>query len=242
MRLSQALLSSLGLSDAEGKVYLAALELGEASVQDLARKSGVRRTSIYSFLDRLKQQQVLSETKKGKRSVYTAAHPAQLLETLRMRVREYDRVLPELMALHNQSRTKPSVTFYDGVSGIKEVYADALSEGKPIYAWIDWEHLIPVMGEPFLDDYPSERASRGIPLHQISRDSRAAREVATRDQEELRTTKFLEVDHLKTEIMIYGDKVAIMSFRISTPFGLIINDAGTAATLRVGWKELWNRL
>ena len=34
---------------------LAALELGEATMQDLARKSKVKRTSIYNFIDKLKE-------------------------------------------------------------------------------------------------------------------------------------------------------------------------------------------
>ena len=42
--------------------------------------------------------------------------------------------------------------------------------------------------------------------------------------------------------MIYGDKVAIMSFRSAPPFGILIEDSGIAETLRVGWQELWKRL
>ena len=40
------LTEALGLSEAELAVYLAALELGEAQIQDISRKSGVKRTSI----------------------------------------------------------------------------------------------------------------------------------------------------------------------------------------------------
>ena len=43
------LIKSLGLSEAEIAVYLATLELGQANVQEISRKSGVKRTSIYNF-------------------------------------------------------------------------------------------------------------------------------------------------------------------------------------------------
>ena len=84
MEIPTSLLNSLGLSDAEGRVYLAALELGEASIQQLSRKSGVKRTSIYNFIDKLKERQVITETRKAKRSVYSAVHPAQLAEMLKL--------------------------------------------------------------------------------------------------------------------------------------------------------------
>ena len=237
----ETLTRGFGLSLQESRVYLAALELGQATVQELSRKSGVRRTSIYNFLDKLKEFQIINETKRGKRSVYTAAHPAQLLEILRLRVNEYERALPQLLAIHNHSRRKPSVTFFEGTEGIKDVYRDALREAKPIIAWTDWEPMLKVLGD-FIRAYPVERAQRNIFLQQIARDSKAARQVAARDAAELRQTKFLQSNDLKTEIMIYGNKVAVMSFRTTQPFALIIEDPGTAETLRVGWQELWKRL
>ena len=47
------LIQTLGLSEHEAAVYLAALELGEANIQEISRKSGVKRTSIYNFIDTL---------------------------------------------------------------------------------------------------------------------------------------------------------------------------------------------
>ena len=46
-------LEAYGLNKKQAKVYLACLELGLATVQDLAKRSGVRRTTIYSLLDEL---------------------------------------------------------------------------------------------------------------------------------------------------------------------------------------------
>ena len=46
----------------------------------------------------------------------------------------------------------------------------------------------------------------------------------------------------KTEINIYGDKVALMSYRTKIPFCVLIEDHNIAETLRSAWKELWERL
>ena len=40
-------LKSLGIEEKQAKVYLACLELGTATIQELADKSKVKRTSIF---------------------------------------------------------------------------------------------------------------------------------------------------------------------------------------------------
>ena len=64
------ILKNLGLDEKEIKVYLACLQLGSATVQDLSVKSGVKRTNIYNFIDDMKQRGLLSETKIGKRILF----------------------------------------------------------------------------------------------------------------------------------------------------------------------------
>src|SRR3989344_276954 len=72
------LVKTLGLSEGELSVYLAALELGQANIQDISRKSGTKRASTYNFIDALKERQLISEIKKGRRKLYSAPyHPAR---------------------------------------------------------------------------------------------------------------------------------------------------------------------
>ena len=54
--------------------------------------------------------------------------------------------------------------------------------------------------------------------------------------------KFIKAEELKTEINIYGDKVAMMSFRSNPPFAVLIENKDIAETLRTAWQELWERL
>ena len=58
----------------------------------------------------------------------------------------------------------------------------------------------------------------------------------------LRDTKLIQSKDFKTEINIYGNKVAMMSYGESSPFCVLIEDANIAQTLRITWEELWNRL
>lgn len=54
--------------------------------------------------------------------------------------------------------------------------------------------------------------------------------------------KYINSGDLKTEVNIYGNKVALMSFRSFPPFAVLIEDEGIADTLRTAWKNLWLKL
>ena len=223
-------------------LYRAALELGESNMQDLARKSGIKRTSIYNFIDELKERGLIFETRTKKRKIYSAVNPQQLLEIEKTRVIELEQALPELMAVQNKSKTKPRVTFYENIEGIKEVYADMLKEGTEILAFEDLEHMQIALPKSFYEYFPSERAHRGIPFRSILRDSPEARRLAQKNRPLLRQSKLLKSVDWKTEINIYGDKVALMSFRVKNPFCVLIDDHNVSETLRSVWQELWNNL
>ncbi|MEK7084393.1 MAG: helix-turn-helix domain-containing protein [Patescibacteria group bacterium] len=240
--LSKQLLKSLGLSDSQVKVYAAALELGEANMQELSEKSGVKRTSIYNFIEELKERGLMTETRKRKRRVYSAVHPAQLLEIEKTRIGELERVLPELLAIHNRQKTKPRVTFYEGMDRVLEVYTDQLREKKPIFAYEDLEHMVGSMPDSFLANWPMERAKKNIPFASISRDSEVARAFTKKNIKFLRRSKLVKANDWKTEINIYGNKVAMMTFRPDHPICVLIEDKDIAETMRANWQMFWDAL
>lgn len=46
-------LKQLGFSDKEAKVYMASLELGPDTAQEIAKKAGVNRTTTYVIIEKL---------------------------------------------------------------------------------------------------------------------------------------------------------------------------------------------
>ncbi len=234
--------ATLNLNATQVAVYMATLELGEASILAISKKSGVQRSSIYNFLEELKVRGILIETRKKKRIVYSAAPPRTLLELERTRLKEFEHILPELEAVENKSRHKPRVTFYQGVEGLKEVYADSLKEGKPIQAFWDYENAEKAMGNYLETYYRPERKRRNIFYQGILRDSLTTRESLKDDNKAFRESKFITKGEFTTEINIYGNKIALMSFRANPPLGVLIEDKDIADTLRTAWENLWDKL
>lgn len=242
MEISPQILSALGLSEMQASVYVAALELGESTMQALARKSGVNRSTIYTFIDELKERGFILETRRHKRNAYSAAHPEALVAMQKGKVAELERTLPELLAINNKSDKKPRVTFYEGLQGIEEVYRDMLREKKEIVAYEDLEYLQKDIPHKMFEWFPKERVHRDILIKTISRDTEFAREFSKRNRGLLRETKFVNVVPMKTDVNMYGDKVALIDLQAREPFAVIIENHNLAETMRTIWRQMWEKL
>lgn len=234
------ILQRLGLNDKEAKMYLACLELGSASVQEIAEKSGVKRTSIYNFLEDMKARGFISEVRHGKRILLVPEDPHVLLKKAEEQRKHLEEALPEFMSIYNRPGEKPKVRFYQGVEGLKRIYEDTLTAGETIYEISDYERMFETIEQDWMWNYPKYRAEKDIKAYSIAKEGLQAEKVRAKDEEQLRETRFVKDVNFETEINIYGDKVAMLSFR--RPYaGVIIEDKAIAQTLRSMWRIIWNQ-
>ena len=124
------LLQKLGFSDNEAKVYLAALESGLSSAQNIALKAGLKRTTAYSVLSYLVNRGVMGKTKIKGKTRFVAEPPQRLLTLINELESGIKQALPQLDAIYNRNDVKPKITFYEGVNAVQKIYDDTLIE-KP---------------------------------------------------------------------------------------------------------------
>ena len=117
-------LKKIGFDQKQTAVYLAALELGEATMTELAKKAEQKRPTTYLAVEEIQTQGLLSETKKGRRKVYSPVHPRRLVEIMRSREQQISEALPELLAIYNSPKAKPKIQVFEGVEGIKLMYRE----------------------------------------------------------------------------------------------------------------------
>lgn len=127
-----------GFSEKEASVYLAMLELGPASVQDIAQKANVNRATTYVMVESLKQRGLLSSVERDKKLLFTAESPAHLVSLLREEESRVGRTrlnvesaLPQFLALYHHAEKKPRVRYFEGEEGImvaREVQAERLKD------------------------------------------------------------------------------------------------------------------
>lgn len=136
-------LEQFGLAEKEAKIYLAVLELGEANIQQIAQKSGVKRTTAYDVINSLKEKRLLTEMAKGKKALFSAEDPRKLEGQLDEKKETLKKILPELLSITNLLDKKPTIKFYEGDEGIKEVYKDTLNyPDQELLAWVSQEAVI----------------------------------------------------------------------------------------------------
>lgn len=234
------ILQNLGLNEKEAKVYLACLELGSATVREVSDKAGVKRTSVYNFLEDMKARGFITEVKHGKRILLTAEDPHNLLKIADEQKKQFEEMLPEFLSIYNLPGNKPAVRFYQGVDGLKRIYEDTLKQGETIYEVSDYERMFETVEPEWMWTYPKSRAEKGIRAYSIAKEGAQAQKVRANDSKQLRETRFVKDVNFETEINIYGDKVALLSFR--RPYaGVIIEDRAIAQTLKSMWKIVWNQ-
>lgn len=234
-------LVGIGLSNNESRVYLAILELGETTVARIAKKSGVKRPTVYLAIETLKARGLVNVFKKGRRTVFNAESPKKLEERAMETASHIKNVMPELLAMANAIDQKPSVRYFEGKDGIRDLFKDMLEYPKSeLLEWYS-ESYISDFDEKFFSEYfTPERVKRNIRTRAILPAHPAIRKFVERNVPELRKTKLLSPDEYKirTEINIYaGRKISMVAFREEV--GLIIESKLIYDSMKNLFELMW---
>jgi len=138
-------LRKLGLKEKEVNVYLAALELGFSSVQNIAKKAGISRPTAYEIIKELIGKGLMKEIKRqgttqGERTFFAAESPDNLLGLLRIQKREIEEKEREFVRIISALRSKyylagqNEIRSFDGPEGMKVLTEDlSQSQTEEIY-------------------------------------------------------------------------------------------------------------
>ena len=124
------ILSELGLSQREIKIYLSLLELGDSRVSPLVKASEVSNSKIYETLDKLIKKGLVSYYVKDNNKYYAAASPKTLLEMLEEKKSKLNEIMP-LLELKQKARSAPeSVEIYEGEKSIFRMLSFLVRDAK----------------------------------------------------------------------------------------------------------------
>lgn len=170
--------NDLGLSENEAGVYLSALSLGPTTMLKISRCAEIKRSTVYSTIESLKQKGLMSVEIRGLKNVYVAQSPEKLEVLLENRKREFRNMLPEFLSLYNLKETESTIKYYEGMNALQDIYYDTLKEIKPREDYLvitnqeKWYNLDP----KFSQDYIEKRAKLPINTRLLFQDSAIARE------------------------------------------------------------------
>ncbi len=224
----QAFLDQLELSKNEKKIYTTALNIGEVTVAELARRAGIHRVAAYALVEKMTSKGLLiSSNKKGKRVM--ACSPRQIKKIIDRKQRQlrklelkYDDVLPDLMAMYSSSGYRPRVQFFEGLKGIEQINQDIIDTLKelPEEERITYSYSNPEVIDELFEDYIFEkegyvdqRKKFDIRNKAIASDSPVTQKISNMKEEILLDVMILPKDlfPFKNDITIYHNKIAIQA-------------------------------
>jgi sugar-specific transcriptional regulator TrmB len=235
-------LQQLDLTGKKADVYLACLELGSATVIEIAKKAGIKRTTAYDILMDLAQRGLVSETVKGKKRLFVGEDPEKIRKDLQRKENLISEILPMLKSVYNVRGVKPKIRFYEGIEGLKETYNDTLKYSGEIFAFAS-EDVVKILGNEWTTEYVLKRAKKGIHAKAIMPASEIVSGYAEKDPEHLRTSKLIDPKKypFSMEINIYGhSKVSLMSSK--EQLGLVIESTEIYNTMKLIFELLWDNL
>lgn len=233
------LLQKLGFSPNESKVYLAALEMGTSSAQDIAEKASIKRTTGYSVLAYLVARGVVAKTKVQGKTRFVAEPPERLLTLINELEKGIKQALPELDAIYNRKDTKPKITFYEGAAAIQKIYDDTLKEKPKLI--LEWNTNAYFEGAADVDpEYIQKRVSLDIHAKRIAgKGSQWDEKHRYLDAKELAETLIVPEKNFdpQIEVNIYNNKVAFLNY--AEKMSIIIESQAIADAMRQAYELSW---
>lgn len=238
------ILLDLGLSSNESGVYLASLSLGSNTILSISKLSGIRRTTVYSVVNTLKNKGLMHETPKGFKTLYTAENPNKLESILENKKSSLKKILPEFNALYNLKGGDSTIKHYEGLEAIKNIYENTLESLNPgdDYLVISDIDKFLNMDPKYFEKYVEKRVKQPLKVRAIAIDSDKSRYMKKYAQNMNHEIKILPKNtKLSVDLMILPHKVTI--FNLEEPLSAVsIENPAMVKMHKEIFKILWQTL
>src|SRR3989338_5967902 len=126
-------LTKIGLTNNEVKVYLDLLGMWSTSAGDLIKKVELHRTAVYDILERLIEKGLVTYVIIGRIKHFEVVETRQLLDYIEHQKDELDdhkkeieKILPELSMKRKLSKESQEATIFKGKKAVKTIAEDVL--------------------------------------------------------------------------------------------------------------------
>lgn len=238
-----------GLTSDQALIYEIFMKNGIMPARKMSLISGLKRPFCYKVIDQLLAFGLIEKIDK-KVALFTPTHPSRLAdliskkqESLDIAKQSINSVLGNLVSDYNLYSGKPNVRFFEGIAGVEAVYDDILLEKKNIL----------LFRSPFDSDQP---ALEKLVMKQIEKQVEAGihtKAITPLVEDSIKTAIALDEKKLVTrclvpkdlfmipaQVIVYGDKVAITSYKDFFVTSIIQNP-DIAETFSIMFNFIWNQ-
>jgi len=236
-------LESLDLNKKEAKTFLAVLEIGPASISDIAKRAKIKRPTAYYIIEELIKNGLIVKVPSGKRIFYKAVSPKKILTILENKKNKFESIMPNLEALFLSKPSQPKVRFFEGKEGIRTLYEEILNTPKKIYTIFSYDDFITVFDESDNEYFFSILKKSGGILYDLIKPTPLAKKSVKEKtyRKDISKIKFLpENFQATTDFLVSGNKFAMVSYK--SLVGVIIEDQNIANSQKEIFIYLWQTI
>ena len=236
-------LQNIGLSEKQAKIYLALLELGQATVQSLARRAKINRPTAYVILEEMLKEKLVFSAPAEKKVYYRAAAPESLADWMKAKKRELTDKTQELrLAVKDiKARYEPgaraTVRYFEGREGLlamtNEIYYIAKSKKARMFYPLDL--IKEVFREEELKKFKDIRLQRQLPSRALYTSVKEIKK-NTPDGERI----LVDAEKYKTacDISFHSDYIRIASLQNKLA-GILIQNTAMAQAMIFLFELAW---
>jgi sugar-specific transcriptional regulator TrmB len=237
------ILQKIGLSEHESIIYMALLERGSMNISDLCRFTHIHRPSVYKAIESLKARNIISETPRGKRVLFTAEPPSALTGEIGALSMALAEALPKLTGMYERQGARPIIRFFEGKAGLTAVFDDvvnSLGRGEVFYRYSSRNYLY-TDGDKYLSkQYRTIRDQKHLERLVITNQQASLGKPPRLEREtKIIPQGFDPFDYNITQV-IYGNKTALIDYNTET--ALVIENEKMALFFMKLFKLLYSKL
>lgn len=241
----ERVLTELGLSENEARVYLSALGLGPTTALKISRQSGIKRSTVYANLNSLTDKGLIHIQSSGFKRRFAVENPERLESLLESRRAQLKGILPKLCAeFYNVRESESFIKHYHGLEGVKTVYETFLEELKPgdFYFAISNQEKLFDLDASFFENFSEKRRQLDLNFRLILQDSPHARTYRQSERTAKRVYKFLPREReINTCIIILPHKFIIVQL-VQPPMVMVVENPHVVDTNRLLFEMMWEAL
>lgn len=243
MELIDQFQQNLNLNPKEAATLLAILEIGPASISDIAKRAKIKRPTVYYLIEELIKKGLVLKVPAGKRVFYKANEPKRILSLLDQKKQSFEKILPQLESLFLTKPNQPKVRFYEGKEGLKNIYEEMLNTHKNVYTIFSFDDFLTVFTEKDNEHFFQILKNAGGQLYDLIKSTPLAKKSVKSEtyRKGIAKIKFLpETFKVSIDQMVTGNKVAMLAFKSLA--GVIIEDQDIADSQKEFIKYIWQTL
>jgi len=245
-------LLDFGLTDKEITVYLCLLKTGPNTIMNLARETGIKRSTTHNTVEELIKKGLISQTNYGERRMVVAEDPKKLeflMEQKRWDIKKLEDNLPDMVKSIYESvpqakaNTAVEVKYYQGKNEVRYVYELSLKADK-VYSFADLEKYYEIY--PGTVDLWKNALDKNEKreVWDLLVDSTMAREINQKKHARYHAKFLPKADFYAgfgfSDYIIFDDKVAIIQLDAENVTATLIDSKQVAMSLKALHQSMWS--